>query len=146
MAESVFGKPVDNGVKENASAIAEINNKIGTVPSGQTVEGQITALNSEFGWEYLGEKTGTSAQSISKTFNEVMVVAIWGSNALVSVSCVYPYDTLDIKRRFIGGTYTSASDFHGVQIDIQRTSVALVQWISNGGDQTSTSKIRVYIR
>lgn len=40
MAESVFGKPIDN-------AIQEINDKIGTVPSGQTVEGQIDALNSK---------------------------------------------------------------------------------------------------
>ena len=31
-----------------ATAISNINNKIGTVPSGQTVEGQITTLNSKF--------------------------------------------------------------------------------------------------
>lgn len=31
-----------------ATAITNINDKIGTVPSGQTVEGQITTLNSNF--------------------------------------------------------------------------------------------------
>lgn len=36
MAESVFGKPVDNGVKENASAIAALNSKIAINSNGTT--------------------------------------------------------------------------------------------------------------
>lgn len=49
-----------------ATAITNINDKIGTVPSGQTVEGQITTLNSNF-TSFLGNDTTSDCNSETAT-------------------------------------------------------------------------------
>lgn len=89
MAESVFGKPIDN-------AIQEINDKIGTVPSGETVEGQIDALNGNFtptavnliGWGTFGNgvhtinsnpTNGTLVRIYIGYNNNYGMITVWGS-------------------------------------------------------------------
>ena len=73
MAESVFGKPID-------TAIQEINDKIGTVPSGETVEGQIDALNSNFNSK-LNAGLSFTASSISDFLSQILDYAVSLDNA-----------------------------------------------------------------
>ena len=59
MANSVFHVGgIEGQIDALNDSITTINNKIGTVPSGKTVEGQITSLNSKIISE---AKTGTMA-------------------------------------------------------------------------------------
>ena len=135
---------VEDAINNNAADIIDIQADI------TTIEGDITtltnSLNTVLDWNYLGEYTGTNPCTISGAFHELLVMAEWGNNASVTVSCIYSYQALDAFRRFIGGVFNSTSDFHSVQIDLSRSSVSLHQWISYSGDQTSTSRIRVYTR
>lgn len=66
MAESVFGKPIDN-------AIQEINDKIGTVPSGETVEGQISNLGSQL---FFGANNGKHYEGSNSSLDNLIDNAV----------------------------------------------------------------------
>lgn len=67
-----------------ATAITNINDKIGTVPSGQTVEGQITTLNSKISNHYDGIKYGGETYiNFLRSGNVVYMsctAGLWNSN------------------------------------------------------------------
>lgn len=66
MAESVFGKPID-------TAIQEINDKIGTVPSGETVEGQISNLGSQL---FFGANKGKHYEGSNSSLDNLIDNAV----------------------------------------------------------------------
>ena len=75
-----------------ATAISNINDKIGTVPSGQTVEGQITTLNSNMGKQvkqiYYGNDDSVSF-SLGSGSRHILLIASSGAlaeSAIVFVS------------------------------------------------------------
>jgi len=91
MAESVFGKPVDDAVKE-------INDKIGIVPSGQTVEGQIDALNSKLtytsGTPTLVPSTLTQEQSLWEKVGNVVSFNVSFSSISASSPTTFSHDAV----------------------------------------------------
>lgn len=68
-----------------ATAITNINDKMGTVPSGQTVEGQITTLNSKISNHYDSVSYGESVYiNFMRSGNVVFmtcVAGLWDSDA-----------------------------------------------------------------
>ena len=144
----------NNGAYKAASAIAIgdtfSTTNLSAVPAGgitNDLNGNLNLIASKLPWTYVGEETGQNHINLPASFNEVMAVAIWANNSTITVSATYPKNILSSARcRWLGGTYSSPTDFHGVQIDFYDTYVNLEAWNNNGGNNVANSRLKVYVR
>lgn len=100
-------------------------------------------------WKLAGSASGQTSVSVPSgvDFDELLAVIRWGVNDTVTVSAVYPKEVINGKtQRYLGGNYTSPSDYHNVQVDFINRSVSLNCWISNRGNDTAGCTTLLYYR
>ena len=99
-----------------ATAITNINDKIGTVPSGQTVEGQITTLNSKFTSDLEGTKfmslSFSSQLNLTVETNSRLIIITVGANS--SRNSLYSAGTISSGTAYANPVITGSTISHSV--------------------------------
>lgn len=100
-----------------ATAITNINNKIGTVPSGQTVEDQITTLNSNL----TERRYANSASGLTKKEFVTEFLANVYNDTSIPIGVYVP----------VGKIYSGNDEYIGIAIKISSTAVRLTVFDSS---------------
>lgn len=101
-------------------------------------------------WIAVSEVTGTLHISIPGDADELLAICSWGNNLTLKVAFDIPMynlgEAVSAPYTYLGGNYASPTDYHNVAIQSTKTEIWLERWISNSGNQTSTSKIVLYYK
>lgn len=97
-------------------------------------------------WSVVGTQTGSTAITISDTYNELCLVAASSSDQHI-MTIVIPTAELDNTAKiFRDGGSLAADNYWGVTISVTDSSAQLGSFVVNGADNTASAKLTVYGR
>lgn len=97
-------------------------------------------------WSVVGTQTGSTAITISGTYDELCLVAASANNQHI-MTIVIPTAQLDNTNKvFRDGGSLAADNYWGVTITVTESSAQLGSFVVNGADNTASAVLTVYGR